>query len=102
MHSAAPQLVPSRWDSTNAAHAPLPPLPAHLQRPQRRASRAAGGKRLRYNEDSGGEGEDEEGEPWVSCGGIGIALMRHPGRRSWADSCWGSGDGRGWMDEGGY
>lgn len=33
-----------------------------LQRPQRRASRGKAGKRLRYNEDSDGEEDGEEGE----------------------------------------
>jgi hypothetical protein len=38
----------------------LSPLAA-LQRPQRRASRATGGKRQRYNEDTDGSGEDDDG-----------------------------------------
>jgi hypothetical protein len=40
--------------------------PACLQRPQRRANRPGGCKRLRYNEDSGG-GTEDESEPRASC-----------------------------------
>ena len=45
-------------------HTPLGAPSTCLQRPQRRASRAAGGKkRLRYNEDSdGGDDEEEDAE----------------------------------------
>lgn len=53
--------------------APCPHGP--MQRPQRRASRGAAGKRLRYNEDSGAEEEADEGERGQ---GDTLAALSHP------------------------
>ena len=51
-----------------------------LQRPQRRASRKAGGKRLRYNEDDDGGEQESEGQSVGCAGWLGMLAGAAAGR----------------------